>query len=157
MESLKPSESLSAAPSSTTTPKSSPMTIDEQTFEMTLEVLGWDGVGEPGSIQSIRSFFQDYDAETTRDLLKMREFLHKSDWQALRRLCHTWKGRNAQIGFRKCSVLAENFHEFLRVAAVEEAGRNLVLLKEQSTRFVEMIERECEAIRECLRLHQLLA
>ncbi len=132
------------------------MTIDEQSFEMTLEVLGWDGSSEPGSIASIRSFFSEYDSETSRDLLTMREFLHKQDWDSLCRLCHTWKGRNAQIGFRKCSRLADNFHEFLRVAAVQEEGRNLELLKEQSLRFIEMIERECEAVRDCLRLHQIL-
>jgi hypothetical protein len=131
------------------------MTIDEQTFEMTLEVLGWDGAQEPGKIDAIRSFFLAYESETARDLLTMRQLLRQGHWESLRRLCHTWKGRALQIGFGKCSALADSFHEFLRVAAVGEA-RNEKLLQEQCARFVEMIERECEAIRECLHLYRIL-
>lgn len=135
------------------------MTIDEQAFEMTLEVLGWDGAAEPGRIESIAAFFRDYDAETARDLAQMRQFLDTGDWESLRRLCHTWKGRNAQIGFRKCSRLAASFEEFLRVAAgKDDAGeeRNEALLLDQSIKFLQTIEQECEAIRECLRLHQII-
>ena len=132
------------------------MTIDEQTFEMTLQVLGWDGSSEPHCSESVRSFFNEYELETSRDLLKMNDYLRQGEWDALRRLCHTWKGRNAQIGFRKCSKLAETFHEFLRVAVGEEGKRNDNLLSAQARQFVQMIEKECEAIRECLRLHQIL-
>lgn len=127
------------------------MTIDEQAFEMTLEVLGWDGSDGPGNCSSVRSFFAEYDTETTADLNKMREMIDRGEWEPLRRLCHTWKGRNSQIGFQKCARLSQDFHDFLSIAEPGVSNIN-----KQAELFFAAIEQECQVIRECLRLHQIL-
>lgn len=127
------------------------MTIDEQAFEMTLEVLGWDGSEGPGKCSGVRSFFAEYDTETTADLKRMRQMIDGGQWEPLRRLCHTWKGRNSQIGFRKCARLSQDFHDFLSIAEPEDHKTI-----EQANLFFSAIEHECQIIRECLRLHQIL-
>jgi hypothetical protein len=85
----------------------------------------------------------------------------------LKRLCHTWKGRNAQIGFRKCSWLANDLHNFLRDVLgggllgnvedllADDAGRGMIA--QQAEAFLERIARECEAIRAFLVRQNLVA
>ena len=78
---------------------------------------------------------------------------HSKDWLNLKRLCHTWKGRNSQIGFRKSSNLAASLHDFLQQTegTVVEG-----LVEGQVGLFFERLERECGEIREFLRSQYLL-
>ena len=140
------------------------MTIDMAAFEMTLDVLSQ---GRPASeSEEVRDFFAAYQRETDSNLQTMYQYLERQEWVALKRMCHTWKGRNAQIGFRKCSWLAGDLHDFLRdvlegagvggecaleardcALGDEGAGTGMGMVARQVEAFLERMNRECQVIR----------
>lgn len=86
-------------------------------------------------------------------------------------MCHTWKGRNSQIGFRRSSHIASSLHDFLQQIQEEkrddddedeeaERGSNLCekgdLIGKQVEIFFETLEKECEKISTFLKSQYLL-
>lgn len=90
-------------------------------------------------------------------------FSNTRNWNGLKRICHTWKGRNSQIGFRKSSLLAASLHDFLQQAAFEPSSSSSssdAELNAQVIRQVEMflgaLETEVQTIEQFLKSQYLL-
>ena len=87
------------------------------------------------------------------------------DWNGLKRICHTWKGRNSQIGFRKSSNIAGSLYEFLNSVMIQGGGYNdeqgqgdeeSLMIRKQVEMFFETLERECGVINDFLKEKNLL-
>ena len=127
------------------------MTIDMENFEMTLEVLG--------SAEDANRFFQTYENEARKDLHEMRRCVELRDWPTLARICHTWKGRNSQIGFRRSTFIATSLHDFLLQLppkCSQNDEKNHELIDRQVAIFFDTLERECENITKFLKSHSLI-
>ena len=91
--------------------------------------------------------------------LYLYTYSHSSDgnWNDLKRICHTWKGRNSQIGFRKSSLLAASLHDFLQqtfeVGMKAKASPDIL---GQVEMFLAALEREGGEIEEFLKSQYLL-
>ena len=77
----------------------------------------------------------------------------------MKRICHTWKGRNSQIGFRKSSLLAASLHDFLQetLAGFElEQAQVSAVIAGQVEMFLLALEKEGGVIEEFLKSQYLL-
>ena len=89
----------------------------------------------------------------------------KRDWQGLKRICHTWKGRNSQIGFRKSSHLAASLYDFLNSivgtnkegGGEEERKKESEMVKNQVEMFFTSLEKECGVVNDFLKAQSLLS
>ena len=88
-------------------------------------------------------------------------FSNTRNWNGLKRICHTWKGRNSQIGFRKSSLLAASLHDFLQQTAFEpssssaDAEQNAQVIR-QVEMFLGALETEAQTIEQFLKSQYLL-
>ena len=88
-------------------------------------------------------------------------FSNTRNWNGLKRICHTWKGRNSQIGFRKSSLLAASLHDFLQQTAFEpsssssDAEQNAQVIR-QVEMFLGALETEVQTIEQFLKSQYLL-
>lgn len=74
----------------------------------------------------------------------------------MKRICHTWKGRNSQIGFRKSSLLAGCLHDFLHKTLASGEGLGRAVVEGQIEMFLVAMEREGGVIKDFLKSQYLL-